>query len=55
MYEKALELMPEDTDTLYQLGLTCLALKETEKAMVIYTLVKKLEPGKAEMLRMLGR
>jgi S1-C subfamily serine protease len=53
LYLKALALEPEDTDILYQLGLSYLAQNNKSKAMEMSVRLKKLEPGKGEMLRRL--
>lgn len=53
LYLKALALEPEDTDIIYQLGLSYLAQGNKGKAMEMSVRLKKLEPGKGEMLKRL--
>lgn len=53
MYEKALAFDPEDTETLYQLGLSYLAQGKKDKAMELCDRLEKLDPGNAELLKRL--
>ncbi|NVN97584.1 tetratricopeptide repeat protein, partial [Candidatus Nomurabacteria bacterium] len=55
LYEKALSYDPDDTDALYQLGLSYLAQNDNKKAMAIYSRLIKLEPGKANLLKKLSK
>lgn len=55
LYEKALKYAPEDTEIMYQLGLSYLANKQKDKALSIAERLKRLDPGQAEFLRRLIR
>ena len=53
LYEKALQLTPDDKETLYQLGLSYLAQGDTGKARVMARRLEPLDPGQAGLLRRL--
>ena len=53
LYEKALKYAPEDTEIMYQLGLSYLANQQKNKALAIAERLKRFDKGQAEFLRRL--
>ena len=51
VFEKIIALDPEDADAYYELGLAYLAKRQKAKAMDVYNVLQKLDPGLAGKLK----